>query len=358
LHAPASLRIEATLPLRQPPARVASDVIDVDLSVVVATHNEQEVLEGFFKRLIPTLQRVVRSYEIICINDGSSDQTLDRLLEIARINSHVRVIDLSRNFGKEAALCAGLAHTRGDATVLIDADLQDPPELIEQFVQHWRQGYDVVTGIRAERRADSHVKRTTAQIFYSAFNLIGDVKLQPNAGDFRLLSRKVVDAINSLPERRRFLKGIYSWVGFKQVSVKYERCPRAGGSSSWTYWQLWNYALDGITSFTTVPLRLWTYLGFAVFVVSLALAIYFLSLYFSGHVILPGFYWVILLILFFGSLQMVTMGIIGEYVGRIYDEVKLRPQYLIRTKVGFDTDPTRSNRCDPPSNLSSLQEVA
>ena len=311
---------------------------DVELSVVVTIYNEQEVIGCFFERLLPVVRRLTPSYEIVCINDGSTDGTLEKLRETASADANFRVIDFSRNFGKEAALSAGLAHARGNATVLIDADLQDPPELIERFFELWRSGYDAVCGVRTRRRFDTSAKRLTARGFYRAFNLLSDIKLPLDGGDFRLLSRNVVDAINALPERRRFMKGIYSWVGFKQATVPYERSRRAAGSSSWTYWRLWNFALDGLTSFTTLPLRLWTYLGLAVFAVSALLTIFFLSLFLLGRVIIPGFYWIVLLILFFGSLQMVTMGVIGEYIGRIYEESKMRPLYLIREKIGFDTN--------------------
>ena len=218
---------------------------------------------------------------------------------------------------------------------MIDADLQDPPELIERFYELWRQGYDAVCGVREVRQSDTSAKRVTARSFYRAFNLLSDVHLPPDAGDFRLLSRYVVDAINALPERRRFMKGIYGWVGFKQATVPYEREPRSAGTSAWTYWRLWNFALDGVTSFSTLPLRLWTYVGLSVFALSSALTLFFLTLFILGRVIIPGFYWIVLLILFFGALQMVTMGIIGEYVGRIYEETKRRPLYVIREKIGF-----------------------
>lgn len=308
----------------------------VELSVVVAVYNEEEVLGPFFERLLPVLRKLTSSYEIICINDGSEDRSLDILREMAGRDSHLRVIDFSRNFGKEAALSAGLVEARGDATVLIDADLQDPPEVIERLFALWREGYDAVCGVRTLRRFDTGSKRLTARAFYRAFNVLSDVKLPADGGDFRLLSRNVVDAINALPERRRFMKGIYSWVGFKQATVPYERAARAGGRSAWTYWKLWNFAVDGLTSFTTLPLRLWTYVGLSVFAVSTLLTVFFLTLYVTGRVIIPGFYWIILLILFFGGLQMVSMGIIGEYIGRIYEESKMRPLYLVRERIGFD----------------------
>jgi glycosyltransferase involved in cell wall biosynthesis len=315
----------------------------VELTVVVAMHNEEDVIGAFFERLLPVIRRLTSSYEILCVNDGSRDRTLETLRAIADGDSHFRIIDFSRNFGKEAALSAGLAHSRGEATVLIDADLQDPPELIEQFYELWKKGYDAVSGVRVLRASDTNVKRLTAKGFYHAFNLLGDVQLLPDAGDFRLLSRQVVDAINALPERRRFMKGIYSWVGFKQTTVGYERSPRAAGSTSWNYWRLWNFALDGLTSFTSLPLRLWTYLGSLIFLISTVLTIFFLITYLVHRVNLPGFYWITLLILFFGALQMMTMGILGEYIGRIYEETKSRPLYIIRQAFGFDKEEQRHN---------------
>ena len=308
----------------------------VKLSVVVPMYNEQDVLEAFFSRLIPVVEKNAQYFEIICVNDGSSDATLEKLCAIAVNDPRIRVIDFSRNFGKEAALSAGLAHARGDAAVLIDADLQDPPELINQFVALWEEGYDAVCGVREDRQNDTRTKRISAKSFYEVYNLLSPFKIIVNAGDFRLLSRKVIDAINTLPERRRFMKGIYGWVGFKQGEVHYVRQPRLSGSSKWNYWRLWNFALDGLSSFTTVPLRLWTYIGMGVLLISILLTLMFLGAYFLSAKNPPGFYWIVILILFFGSVQMVSMGIIGEYVGRILEETKQRPLYIIKQKIGFD----------------------
>ena len=309
----------------------------VELSIVVPFYNEATIVEVFFLRLTPVLERITHSYEIICVNDGSSDATLDKLRQKANADPHIRVIDFSRNFGKESAVSAGLAHSRGAAAVLIDADLQDPPELIESFYKKWKQGFDVVYGTRKERRYDSLPKRITARAFYRMFNWMNSIKLPPDAGDFRLLSRQVIDAINCLPERRRFMKGIYSWVGFRQTEIEYERAARSGGTSSWTYWKLWNFALDGLSSFTTFPLRVWTYVGLATLLLSLALLAMFFIVYLGSTRNPPGFYWIVTLILFFGSMQMVSIGVMGEYIGRTLEETKMRPLYIIREKIGFES---------------------
>ena len=308
----------------------------LELSVVIPMHNEEATVDQFFCRLVFVLNSVAESYEVICVNDGSTDDTLLKLLEYSKLSTNFRIIDLSRNFGKEAALSAGLAHALGEAAILIDADLQDPPEVITAFYAKWKEGYDVVSGVRKTRPHDTAAKRLSASAFYRIYNSISSIKLIADAGDFRLLSRRAINAINLLPERRRFMKGIYSWIGFRQTEIEYERCPRAGGASNWTYWKLWNFALDGLSSFTTLPLRLWTYLGFGVMLFSVALFLMFFVLYILSSRNPPGFYWIISLILFFGSIQLVSIGVLGEYLGRTLEECKARPLYLIKNKIGFE----------------------
>ena len=234
------------------------------LSLVVPMFNEKEVVRPFFARVLPILESVTANFEIICVDDGSSDGTLDILRELNREDARIRTLRLTRNFGKEVALTAGLEHASGNAVVPLDADLQDPPELIPEMVEKWREGYDSVIAVRSDRRSDSYLKRSTAGLFYRVIGRVSDTPIPANAGDFRLLDRAVVNALLQLPERTRFMKGLYAWVGFNNAYLEYVRPQRVAGSSKWRYWKLWNFALEGIFSFTTMPLRIWTYLGFAV----------------------------------------------------------------------------------------------
>ncbi len=305
------------------------------LSVVVPMYNEESVLKEYFQQLEAVLEPCGLDYEIICVNDGSTDNTLEELSKHRSRNPAIRIIDLTRRFGKEAALTAGLAHASGDIVIPMDADLQDPPELIPKMIEKWQEGYDVVYATRKARK-EAIPKRATALLFYRLFNRMADIELPVNAGDYRLMTRAVVDAVSRLPERARFMKGLFAWVGFRQASVEYERPERSSGRTKWNYWSLWNFALDGITSFTTIPLRVWTYLGLLVWAGSIVLIIYFFFNYLFMGGNLPGFYPIVMLILFFGGLQVMTLGIMGEYIGRIHEEVKLRPIYLIRETMGFE----------------------
>ncbi|MGH6970248.1 MAG: glycosyltransferase family 2 protein, partial [Caulobacteraceae bacterium] len=231
------------------------------LSLVVPMHDEAEVLGVFFERIGTVLEGLGVEAEIICIDDGSRDATLAGLVERARLDPRVKVIALARNFGKEAALTAGIEAASGDMVAPIDADLQDPPELIAEFLTRWEEGYDVVYGARADRSSDTPMKRTSARLFYRVFNRVADLDIPESAGDFRLMDRQVVEALKLLPERNRFMKGLFAWVGFRQIGVPYARPERAAGTSSWGYLRLWRFALDGITSFSTAPLRIWTGVG-------------------------------------------------------------------------------------------------
>ncbi|MDB5457305.1 MAG: glycosyl transferase family 2 [Caulobacter sp.] len=306
------------------------------LSVVAPCFNEQAVLDQFFERLEATLEACGVDYEIVCVNDGSRDHTLAVLLRHHGRNPRVKIIDLARNFGKETALSAGLEAATGDMVAPIDVDLQDPPELIADFIVAWEAGADVAYGVRVDRRSDSGLKRLTAQGFYRAFNALSDVPLPYNAGDFRLMDRKVVEVIRSLPERNRFMKGLFAWVGFNQVAVPYARPERAAGSSSWRYWRLWNFALDGITSFSTAPIRVWSYIGLAAAAVAFvaAAAIVVRTLLFGRDV--PGYPSIVVLLLMSFGVQMLAIGSLGEYVARIYQEVKGRPLYVVMNRYGFD----------------------
>jgi glycosyltransferase involved in cell wall biosynthesis len=306
------------------------------LSIVVPMHNEAEVLGVFFERIEAALATLGVGYEIICIDDGSRDATLSGLVERARRDAAVKVIALARNFGKEAALTAGIEAARGDMVVPIDADLQDPPELIAEFISKWEQGYDVVYGSRADRSSDTALKRTTAQLFYRIFNRVSDLDIPESAGDFRLMDREVVEALKRLPERNRFMKGLFAWVGFRQVGVPYARPERAAGTTSWGYLRLVRFAIDGITSFSTAPLRVWSVLGLiaAVFAVIGAIVIVGQVLLFGRQA--PGYASLMVVILLGFAVQMIAFGVLGEYVGRLYQEVKGRPIYVVRAKIGFD----------------------
>jgi glycosyltransferase involved in cell wall biosynthesis len=306
------------------------------LSIVVPMHNEAEVLGTFFERIGSATADLGVAIEIICVDDGSRDATLAGLVERARADPKVKVIALARNFGKEAALTAGIEAAAGDMVAPIDADLQDPPELIAEFVRRWEEGYDVVYGARVDRSTDTAMKRTTAQLFYRIFNRVSDLDIPESAGDFRLMDRQVVEALKQLPERNRFMKGLFAWVGFRQIGVPYARPERAAGTSSMGYLRLFRFALDGITSFSTAPLRVWSVIGF---VSALVAVVFALSLIIRVMVVgreVPGYASLMVVVLFGFAIQMMAFGVLGEYVGRLYQEVKGRPIYVVRARVGFD----------------------
>ena len=292
--------------------------------------DEAEALAPFVARLLPALLATQESFEIVCVNDGSTDGTLAALLAWRQREPRVRVIDLSRNFGKEAALTCGIDHAQGAAVIPIDADLQDPPELIGEMVRLWRAGFEVVLPQRADRSSDGALKRRTAAWFYRLHNSISDSPIPENVGDFRLLDRKVVEALKSLPERRRFMKGLFAWVGFRQALIPYSRAARQGGSSKFSGWRLWNLALEGITSFSTAPLRVWTYLGLVVALLSFGYGLFIISLVLLTGRDMPGYASLITVVLFLGGVQLIGLGVLGEYVGRLHTEVKQRPIYIVR----------------------------
>ncbi len=269
-------------------------------------------------------------WEMVCVNDGSTDDTLLQLIALHQQDPRIHVIDLSRNFGKEAALTAGLDAAQGDAAIPLDADLQDPPELIPALLAQWHDGYDVVNAVRLSRKGESWLKRASAHFFYRAINRMSAVDIPADTGDFRLLSRPVLDALQSLPERRRFMKGLFAWVGFRSTNIYYHRAPRHSGKTTWNYWKLWNFAVEGITSFSQVPLQLAAYLGF---IVSGLAFIYALWLIISTMVYgnpVKGYPSMMVTLLFLGGVQLMALGVIGEYLGRIYEESKHRPIYLVR----------------------------
>lgn len=301
------------------------------ISLVVPVYNEAETVSLFIERvasLFNDSDEVVVEY--VFINDGSTDGTLELLLLRQRSVPHLKVIDLSRNFGKEAALSAGLRCATGQVVVPIDVDLQDPPELILEMLDKWREGYEVVVGRRIDRTSDSWAKRASANWFYRIHNKIADPVIPENVGDFRLMDRQVVDALNELPESRRFMKGLFAWVGFRTACIDYSRAERVAGTSKFNGWRLWNFALEGITSFSTDPLKIWTYVGIAVSLISfLFAAIIVLKVLLTG-IDVPGYASLMVMVSFLGGLQLIGIGVLGEYLGRTYLESKRRPVYLVR----------------------------
>jgi len=305
------------------------------LSVVVPVYNEEAMLPEFHRRLAAGLSTLAADFaiEILYVNDGSRDASMGRLVELHASDARVAVIDLSRNFGKEIAMSAGLDYARGDAVIVIDADLQDPPELIPDMVRAWQAGSDVVRMCRASRASESWLKKATARGFYRAIGRIGEIDIPPNVGDFRLLSRRAVAALARFPERSRFMKGLFAWIGFPSVEIAYDRDGRFAGESKWNYWRLWNLALEGITSFSVGPLKVASYVGFVT-----ALAAFSYGAFIIGKTLLygdlvRGYPTLIVIVLFLGGLQLMALGIIGEYLARMFIEVKARPLYLVQQSL-------------------------
>ena len=305
---------------------------------MVPVHNEAAGIDAFMIRLRAALAGAELDHEIIFVDDGSSDGTLDKLIALRAADERIKVLSLSRNFGKDVALSAGLEYARGGAVIPIDADLQDPPELIPEMIEKWREGYQVVYAERSSREGDSLVRRKVAQGFYWAINRVSEVPIPPDVGDFRLLDRVVVDAIIRLPEHSRFMKGLFAWVGFKQTAVHFQRGSRAAGRSKWSSGRLWNFALDGVISFSSAPLRIWSYLGIVISLFALGYAGFLIWYKLVLGIDVPGYPSLMVAVLFFAGVQLVTLGIIGEYLSRVYNEVKGRPLYLVRESYGFDRD--------------------
>ena len=299
------------------------------ISIIAPCYNEEETIEPFLRRIEEILTQINEPYEIVFINDGSKDNTLNVLLNAKQNFKNIRIINFSRNFGKEAALTAGLDKARGEAAIPIDVDLQDPPELIKELVARWRAGYDVVLAKRANRTSDSFAKRVSADLFYKLNGKISNVDIPNNVGDFRLMSKRVVEALKQLPENQRFMKGLFAWVGFKTVVIEYVREKREAGQSSFNGWKLWNFALDGITSFSTLPLRIWLYIGALVSFLSFLYGSFIILKTLIFGVDLPGYASLAVIMLFLGGIQLIGIGILGEYIGRIYSESKRRPSYII-----------------------------
>tara|TARA_B110000037_G_scaffold168782_1_gene191193 strand:+ start:114 stop:1073 length:960 start_codon:yes stop_codon:yes gene_type:complete len=304
------------------------------LSLAIPCYNEEAVLDVFLERVRGVLEPMGVSYELVFVNDGSRDATLAMLLKARDGDDRIKVIDLSRNFGKEAALTAAIVNSSGEAVIPIDADLQEPPELIPQMVAKWREGYEMVTARRSSRNTDTFKKRFTAQSFYKVFNKISETQLPFDTGDYRLMDRKVVDAFERMPECNRFMKGIFAWLGFKQAEVTFERDERAAGESKFTFWKLLRFALRSIFAFSSAPLKVWFYLGLFFSTCSFGYGSFLIirTLIFGADV--AGYASIMVVTLFLGGIQLIGLGVLGQYMGYIYNEVKRRPLYLVREIYG------------------------
>ena len=310
------------------------------LSIIVPVKDEEDAIAPFIARVGAVLDALddpaAKAWEILFVDDGSSDATLAAIIAANHADPRIRAVSFSRNFGKEPALSAGLDYARGQAVIPIDVDLQDPPEVIGDMIKAWRAGHEVVYGIRKNRASDSLPKRLTADLYYRAHNRLSHDKIPEHAGDFRLLDRKVVDVIKKMPERNRFMKGLFAWSGFKQAAVEYDRVERSVGTTKFRYWKLWTLALDGITSASTAPLRIWSYIGVIVALLSFLYALYIIVITMITGIDAPGYASLMTAVLFFGGLQLISLGVLGEYVGRILVETKQRPLYVVSQTFGID----------------------
>jgi polyisoprenyl-phosphate glycosyltransferase len=314
---------------RQLAAQRARRPADPLLSLVVPVFNEEDAVDLFIDTVTPLLEKSRQRFELVFVNDGSRDDTFARLFDRGIADRRIRIVNLSRNFGKEAALTAGIDHARGDILVPMDIDLQDPPELIAAFVARWREGYDIVYGIRAGRHSDTATKRVSAGWFYRVFNSMSPVRIPPNVGDFRLVDRRAVEVLRQLPERNRFMKGLFAWVGFNSIGVPYERPQRAAGTTKFSLWRLWNFAIDGVVSFSTAPLRAWFYVGVVIAAIAVLYAIFIITRVLILGIDTPGYASLLIAVLLMGAIQLLSLGIIGEYLGRLFLEVKARPIYVV-----------------------------
>jgi glycosyltransferase involved in cell wall biosynthesis len=310
------------------------------ISIVVPCFNEEEVLRTTNRRLISVLEQLSLRFEILYVDDGSTDGTAEILHELQALDERIRVICFSRNFGHQMAITAGLEHAAGDAVAIIDADLQDPPEVLADFVAKWMEGFQVVYGVRTERDGETAFKLWTAKIFYRTMGNLSDTEIPLDTGDFRLMDRRVVDALLAMPERDRFVRGMVSWLGFLQAAVPYHRAVRAAGVTKFSFFKMVKFATDGIVSFSILPLRLATWVGFAASGIALlGVVITVVERLMGVEGLVKGWASVLVAILFIGGVQLICMGIIGEYVGRIYGESKRRPLYVLRERLGFESAP-------------------
>jgi dolichol-phosphate mannosyltransferase len=308
-------------------------------SIVAPCFNEEGVLHELHRRVALVMDQTGEPWELILVNDGSRDRTAEVMRELRAADPRVKVVDFTRNFGHQIAVTAGLDYARGDAIIIIDADLQDPPEIILPMIEKWKEGYQVVYAVRSKRKGESWFKEFTAKLFYRIIYRITDVKIPLDTGDFRLMDRQVVDAMKQMRERHRFIRGMTSWVGYRQTGVEYERQERFAGETHYPFRKMLKFALDAITGFSYAPLQFATYLGFVIAMLSavFALVVVYARLFMSDHPFL-GQATTLVAVLFLGGIQLITLGIIGEYLGRIYDEVKARPLYLVREALGFDQE--------------------
>ena len=308
------------------------------LTLLLPVMNEEDAVPAFLQTIIPLLEGlddpVANSFEILFIDDGSSDATMAIIRAAHAADPRIRAISFSRNFGKEAALSAGIDHASGEAVIPYDVDMQDPPSAIPKMIAKWREGHDVVVGVRENRESDGFLKRATAGAYYRTHNALSKDKIPEHAGDFRLLDRKVVDVLRAMPERNRFMKGLFGWAGFNQATVSYRREERAHGKTKFGFWKLWTLALDGITSASTVPLRVWSYVGALVALGTLIFAAFIIAETLITGVDVPGYASIMVAVLFLGSIQLISLGVLGEYVGRILTETKQRPLYIVAEKLG------------------------
>ncbi len=342
-------------PVRDPASDREKDRLPL-LSVIVPCANEEEVLQETNRRLMKALRELGIEFEVLYVDDGSTDSTMDVLRGIQRSDPQVRVVSLSRNFGHQVAITAGMEHSAGDGIVVIDADLQDPPEVIREFVERWRAGYDVAYGVRTERQGEGTFKLLTAGLFYRLIGQLSDTKIPADAGDFRLIDRRVAEALLSMPERDRFIRGMVSWLGFSQVAVPYRRAPRLAGKTKYPLLRMVRFAADGIVSFSTTPLKAATWLGFAVSALAVLGILYIVYDRLFAKNWVQGWASIVIAILFLGGVQLICLGIIGEYVGRIYGEAKRRPLYLVRGRLGFEQTPGRPDSRGATRTLSSWGE--
>lgn len=317
------------------------------LSLVVPAYNEERNIASFLAAVVPVLEGTGETFEIIFVDDGSKDGTFGMLAAAASQDARVKVVGLARNFGKDVALSAGLAHATGQAAIPIDCDLQHPPELIPQFIAKWREGFDMVIGVRSKRDEEGFIRRSLSKTYYKVMQSMTSVQIPPNAGDYRLIDRKILDVIAKMPEKHRFMKGIFAWPGFKVASIEFQANVRANDTkSSWSFFKLWRFALDGLFSFSTAPLKIWTYVGVASALGAFVyLIITLIEKIFYG-IKAPGYASILIVLLFFNGLLMISNGIQGEYIARIFEEVKGRPLYVVGQTIGFEQ---RAKVAEPPA---------
>lgn len=320
------------------PAGDGAQAAAIELTLLVPAYNESKNIGPFLDAVLPVLQQTGVTFEVLFVNDGSRDDTLGLLAAACATHPQVRAIGLARNFGKEIAMTAGLAHARGQAVIPIDCDLQHPPELIPQFIAAWRAGFDMVVGVRAKRDEEGWFRKKAARTYYRLMRKMTSVEIPPNAGDFRLIDRKIVDVILQMPERHRFMKGIFAWPGFKVTSIDFAANPRANAGNTWSFWKLWRFALDGLFSFSTVPLKMWTYVGLLTAAGAFLYGIITIVQKLVFGIEAPGYASLLILLLFFNGLSLISNGIQGEYIGRIFEEVKRRPLWVVQARFGFSAE--------------------